>query len=478
MSTTEPAGVPPPTVNEELELEEDTLTLEEALTHGVPSGNPNIIPIPSSPSAAPALASGPGINTDNDNFLLVYGKYIHKETIPSTSHPDTPTLVSGPGINPNNYLLERVYSTGFTKVNRQHEIPGRSITGSDTFIIGNIFLTIVQINLTLTIALVHSSSIEHHSITHHHILASNICTPNVQLTGQILTLIPMHQPLEQCSWLWTRDYVKTCSKIQGIKQTTDKVIEITVPGRLVELINPEMTCIHMCTDINSDKFVALNNLRNMWIIEESALSLACDTLWHTVCKHSITIKNILSVPTPSDPSMFPYALADGSTGIVCIEGSQQLAAAELRPLDDCPLCGTKTDSMCAHVSLHILRASHSINETLKEQVGLIYPCGFCGRSGHNECKIQIKTLNKGGPSWNIPLKCELCHLSLTPVTGKKSRAEPGFVDAIWRYNMIQHLDDVHPQFSHPKNPIGHPLPLNILNSLTLTSLEQHEAGIP
>ncbi|KIK32352.1 hypothetical protein CY34DRAFT_101663, partial [Suillus luteus UH-Slu-Lm8-n1] len=169
----------------------------------------------------------------------------------------------------------------------------------------------------------------------------------------------------------------------------------------------------------------------------------------------------------------------------------------------CPLCGTKTDSMCAHVGLHILQASHGINETLKEQVGLIYPCGFCGRSGHNECKIQIKILNKGGVSLethcpyhhvfqyvnanigsknhlshNIPLKCELCHPSLMPVTGKKSHAEPGFVDAILRYNMIQHLDDVHPQFSHPKNPISHPLPLNILNSSTLTSLEQHEAGIP
>jgi hypothetical protein len=79
MSTAEPAGVLPPTVNEELELEEDTLTLEEALMHGVPSGNPNIIPIPSSPCTAPALASRPEINADN--FLLVNGKYIHKETI-------------------------------------------------------------------------------------------------------------------------------------------------------------------------------------------------------------------------------------------------------------------------------------------------------------------------------------------------------------------------------------------------------------
>ncbi|KAG1735430.1 hypothetical protein EDB19DRAFT_1910694 [Suillus lakei] len=127
----------------------------------------------------------------------------------------------------------------------------------------------------------------------------------------------------------------------------------------------------------------------------------------------------------------------------------------------------------------------------------------CVEPGRDECKIQIKILNKGGvsletrcpyhhvfryvnadidsknrPSRNVPLKCELCHPSLTPVTGKKSRAESVFVDAIWRYNMIQHLDDVHPQYSHPKNPNGHPLPLDILNTFTLTSLEQRDAGIP
>ncbi|KAG1749321.1 hypothetical protein EDB19DRAFT_1825551 [Suillus lakei] len=33
-------------------------------------------------------------------------------------------------------------------------------------------------------------------------------------------------------------------------------------------------------------------------------------------------------------------------------------------------------------------------------------------------------------------------------------------------------------YSHPKNPNGHPLPLDILNTFTLTSLEQRDAGIP
>ncbi|KAG1863130.1 hypothetical protein F4604DRAFT_2030060 [Suillus subluteus] len=486
----------PTSVEEETELDEDVLTLEEALTHDVAFGSPNIdhtIPSTSHPDT-PVLVSGPGINPDD--YLLVHGKYIHKETI-------CRRVLNKYFIAKSLNRQERVYSTGFTKVNCQCELPGRSITGGDTFIIGDVFLTIIRINLTVTIALVRSTSIEHHSITRHDILASNIRTPDVKLTGQILTLIPTHQPAEQRSWLWTGDYVKTRSEIQGIKQTTEKVVEITVPGLLVELVNPETTCVRMRDDINSDKFFALNNLGNTWIIEELALSLACDTLWRNACEHSISIKNILHIPTPSDPSMFPYALPDGSAGIVCIEASQQLAAAELGPLDDCPLCGVKTDSMRAHIGIHILRASHGIKETLKEEVGLTYPCGFCGQSGCNECKIQIKVSSKGSvsletrcpyfhvfryanadigsknrPSRNVPLKCELCHPSLTPVTGKKSRAESGFVDAVWCYNMIQHLDDVHPQYAHPKNPTGHPLPLDILNTFMLTSLEQRDASIP
>ncbi|KAG1796728.1 uncharacterized protein HD556DRAFT_1441420 [Suillus plorans] len=480
----------PTSVEEEPELDKDVLTLEEALTHDVAFGSPNIDHDPTIPSTShpdtPALVSGPGINPDD--YLLVYGKYIYKETI-------CRWLLNKHFIAKSLNRQERVYSIR------------RSITGGNTFIIGDIFLTIIRINLTLTIALVCSTSIEHHSITCHHILASNVCTPDVKLTGQILTLIPTHQPVEQCSWLWMGDYVKTRSEIQGIKQTTEKVVEITAPGLLVELVNPETTCVRMRNDINSDKFFALNNLGNTWIIEELALSLACDTLWRNACGHSISIKNILHIPTPSDPSMFPYTLPDGSAGIICIEASKRLAASESGPSSECPLCGNKTDSMRAHVGIHILRASRgvtSINNNLKQQVGLHQPCGFCGRSGHQECKIRIKITNSGAvskvesscpyahtfqypnadigsnnrPCGNVSLKCELCHPFLAPVTGKKSRTVAPFIDAVWHYNMIQHLEEVHPQYAHPEKLIGHPLPAQILTSFTLTALEQEDANIP
>ncbi|KAG0697507.1 hypothetical protein DFH29DRAFT_1003682 [Suillus ampliporus] len=121
----------------------------------------------------------------------------------------------------------------------------------------------------------------------------------------------------------------------------EKIIEITVLGVLVNLSTqiPHVSALH--DDINSDDFIALNNIGNTWVVEESALTLACR-------------QSILHVPTLSNPSVFPYALPDGSAGIVCMEASEQLAAAESGPLVDCLLCGAKTDSMRAHVGLHIL----------------------------------------------------------------------------------------------------------------------------
>ncbi|KIK31976.1 hypothetical protein CY34DRAFT_19394 [Suillus luteus UH-Slu-Lm8-n1] len=184
------------TTNDDSELDEDILSLKEALTHDLASGNPNTnTTIPSaSDSNTPTLIIGPGINPDD--FLLVDGKCIHKETI-------CRRVLNKFCIAKSLNWQERVYSTGFTKVNWRHELPGRSI-----------FLTIVRCNATLTIALIRSTLIEHHGITCHDILVANIGTP---------------------------------------EESTSRRSPIF-------------------------KAFALNNLGNTWIIEEAALSLACDTI--------------------------------------------------------------------------------------------------------------------------------------------------------------------------------------------------------
>ncbi|KAG1862949.1 hypothetical protein C8R48DRAFT_577535, partial [Suillus tomentosus] len=88
-----------------------------------------------------------------------------------------------------------------------------------------------------------------------------------------------------------------------------------------------------------------------------------------------------------------------------------------------------------HVGRHILRAlTNTIEEPpLKQEVGLMSPCGFCGHAGVPECTITITVPSSGAPTWetkciykhtfrygsadsgsknkpcrNLPLKCELC----------------------------------------------------------------------
>ncbi|KAG2139090.1 uncharacterized protein EDB93DRAFT_1070739, partial [Suillus bovinus] len=96
-------------------------------------------------------------------------------------------------------------------------------------------------------------------------------------------------------------------------------------------------------------------------------------------------------------------------------------------------------------------------------VGEEYLCGFCGRSEWPECAITITVTASSAPTWttqctyqhtfkygavdngsknkpcrNLPLKCTLCHPA--PVLA---------VEAIWRYNMLEHIMKEHEEYSVP-----------------------------
>ncbi|KAG1778125.1 hypothetical protein EV702DRAFT_1044816 [Suillus placidus] len=82
---------------------------------------------------------------------------------------------------------------------------------------------------------------------------------------------------------------------------------------------------------------------------------------------------------PSNPSMFP--LCSSSEGKKIVNLFSLGSVDKLSVANRCDI---------GSASIICIEA-----KTLKEQVGLIYPCGFCGQSGHDEHKIQIKILNKG-----------------------------------------------------------------------------------
>jgi len=84
------------------------------------------------------------------------------------------------------------------------------------------------------------------------------------------------------------------------------------------------------------------------------------------------------------------------------------------------------------------------------------------------------------------LKCELCHPQLPPEPGRSSRRAPAVsVDAVWRYNLAEHIAKVHEEYLVPGDNPGHgpdsngvPLPASIKEAMKITDLEYTAARIP
>ncbi|KAG2344267.1 hypothetical protein BDR05DRAFT_882673, partial [Suillus weaverae] len=135
-------------------------------------------------------------------------------------------------------------------------------------------------------------------------------------------------------------------------------------------------------------------------------------------------------------------------------------------------------------------------------VGAVLPCSFCGRSGMPQCAITIFVKGDTAPTWetkciykhvfrygsaivgskntpsrNVPMKCELCHPTLPPQPGRTSqKVQAVSVDAVWRYNMAEHLVTAHEEYVIPGHrETGVPLPSGVLAAMTFSELEQKAA---
>ncbi|KAG2336581.1 hypothetical protein BDR05DRAFT_953266 [Suillus weaverae] len=187
---------------------------------------------------------------------------------------------------------------------------------------------------------------------------------------------------------------KGASAARGTNKSTAHIVVVTVPGALIEPVNPEPTFIWLRDDMNSNEFCQVNGGQSTWQISCEALQAACDLLWAKAGEIKATFKTIAAV-TPSDTKSFPYQLSDSTLAILSVEASSLLSASEGETITICPLCKTKVANMHNHMGLHILRALNNIPEdiNMKQLVSDMSPCGFCGRSGHLDCVITISIKN-------------------------------------------------------------------------------------
>ncbi|KAG1789479.1 hypothetical protein EV424DRAFT_1550168 [Suillus variegatus] len=288
------------------------------------------------------------------------------------------------------------------------------ITDHNLFLVGDIFLTVLRSGRTLSIGVLRSTTATLNGVSCASINIAVMKMPRstAKITRQLLTVIPTHpSPDVPQSFLWDGGYMKARSIIQGTNESTAWIVVVTVPGALVEPVNPEPTLIRLRDDVNNDKFCQVNGGQSTWQISREALQAACDLLWAKAVEIKVTLKTIAAV-TPSDVKRFPYQLSDGTPAILSVEASNQLCASEGETILICPLCETKVSNMCYHMGLHILRALNNVSKdiNMKQTVGDISPCGFCRRSGHPDCGIFItikNTATGNTPTWNT--KCIYQH---------------------------------------------------------------------
>ncbi|KAG1743139.1 hypothetical protein EDB19DRAFT_1633376 [Suillus lakei] len=498
-------GVGPGEAQGENDDEEVMLTFEEALIDDsdspadAPPSQSNQPHIPDSPS--PPLPQGPGIRPDD--YLLYNGHWIHKQTV-------CRLIINKDFISKSLNQLERVHA-GYTKVNKHIDMSAGRITNQNLFLVGDIFMTILHSGRTLSIAVLWSTAaslcgISHSSINIGVMKASRTMA---KITGQLLTIIATRLSADVSQmFLWDSRYVTARSVIQGSSESTECSVVITVPGSLVEPVNPEPTFIWLRDDINVDNFLQVRGGQSTWQISQDALQAACDLLWSKAVEINVPLKSI-AVVTPSDETKFPYRRLDGkcTPAVISMEASNLLGASEGDRISMCPLCESSVLNMRNHMGQHILRALSNTPEEviLKEPVSDTLPCGFCGRSGQPECAITItmpakaattwdtkcmyqhqfhytstKTGSKNMPCCNLPLKCELCHPILPPAPGKTTRKTAVIpVSAVWCYNMHEHIFQEHEEYMVPgQRDIGVPLPISVWREMKLTDLEQTALHIP
>ncbi|KAG1741482.1 uncharacterized protein EDB91DRAFT_1248037 [Suillus paluster] len=433
-----------------------------------------------SPTAPP---SGPGIRSTD--FVWCDKKWVHKQSVCR--------LIITPNFTPKSQArLFRVQ--GFLSVNKRFDdVEIDHVLHGDQFLMGDLFLTLIRTtNKVLSLALVRATSISENSTARTQIKTATLTSPrgNVKVTGEILTLVPSRTSEPDVLWVWTGSYLKTTSIVPGMSMCTLKVVTISIPGHLLELVNPRV--MDAQDHLSPEQMHEVNSKGVTWAVANEALQAAVGLLWMKVVELKMPINSITSLA--SENSGFPYKTHIGSDALVCAAGTEILTTSGRGQAvtSACPLCGDQTKDLRSHMGIHILHAARGVTNNIITPIDGSLPCGFCGESNNPDCALTLKdtcrmwwemkcprkesfqygSAIKGSntcPCRNVPIVCKLCVHH-----GQDTDWRP----AVWRYNLETHLDQQHPEYAHPGKPAGALLPRNMYDALALTAAEEKKAGVP
>lgn len=209
------------------------------------------------------------------DYLLYNGKWVHKASICRI------LLNKGFTAKSHDRLL-RV--RGFTRVNKPGENAlSMSTSESDSsFVVGNPFVTLIRLdNHTTSLALVRSTNINDHGLSRNDINVKTLHEngSKVKISGNVLllTAVELTNPKPTVMWIWTGGYLKMASSVPGLDVTTQKVVEVSATGSLIELINPTVVTASMY--LAGDNTREINTHDLTWSLDHEALQAATEQIW-------------------------------------------------------------------------------------------------------------------------------------------------------------------------------------------------------
>ncbi|KAJ7089455.1 hypothetical protein C8R44DRAFT_892410 [Mycena epipterygia] len=377
-SSTTPSAdlvVPDATEDAESDHEGDGISFEESI-------DPDTVP-------ELQLPSGPGITPED--YLSVNGKWVHKQRICR--------LVLSKDFEPKS-IVRLLRVRGHTNVNARPRddthIDPAVLFGKDNFIVGDPILTLLRTDTKVSLAVLRTTAIHQDGVSRSSILAATIKNPaaKVKITGQIysMTLIrktaadvmgPLNRTnasiraidwLEadedsEWAWIWNGGYLKVDSIMRGTagedsadKIATDKVVLVSVPGCLTELVNPTM--VDASVRLGEMMACRINSLSQSWEIDDKQLGIASELLWAQAVENNISPGSVTVV---KHSEVFPYVFDDGNPALLSLIPSQQLTHEHGERMNRvCELCGEKAENQRAHMGAHILCKVRGVEEELKK----------------------------------------------------------------------------------------------------------------
>jgi hypothetical protein len=138
----------------------------------------------------------------------------------------------------------------------------------------------------------------------------------VKISGNILLLVPsqssdlpdLESAPSSVTWVWNGGYLKIASAVPGVDVITQKVVEISTLGSLIELVNPSI--VEASSHLSVDKSTEVNTSGLTWSLKQDPLDAAIDVIWNRLSGMKMPVSNITLIHA-NVSEHFPYHLDNG-----------------------------------------------------------------------------------------------------------------------------------------------------------------------